>query len=122
MAPPETDTQMQQICIKCGHVNAAGATLCVRCAARLRLVCRKCGEVNERAASRCAACGARLHRSFFKRLKDRLRKRFKPAELAVLAVGVVLLVAVVGWLAREKSNPAPASGGDVDVDNSVNFK
>jgi uncharacterized membrane protein YvbJ len=87
-------------------------TLQATIATKTTLMCAKCGHMNDMASHRCAACHAHLHRSFWRRVKSRLRRRVKSKEALIIAVGIIVLIAIVIAATRKKAElPASPTGG-----------
>jgi uncharacterized membrane protein YvbJ len=72
------------------------------------LMCAKCGHMNDAASRRCAACHAHLRRSFWRRVKSRLRRHLKTREALIIAAGIIVLIVIVVVATRKKAD-APAS-------------
>jgi uncharacterized membrane protein YvbJ len=87
-------------------------TLQATISTKTTLMCAKCGHMNEMASRRCATCHAHLHRSFWRRVKSRLRRHVKSREALIIAVGIIVLIVIVIAATRKKADlPASPLGG-----------
>jgi uncharacterized membrane protein YvbJ len=85
-------------------------TLQAAIATKTMLMCAKCGHMNDMASHRCAACHAHLHRSFWRRVKSRVRRHLKSREALIIAAGIIVLIVIAA--PRKKADlPASPTGG-----------
>jgi hypothetical protein len=92
-----TDDSRSVACAKCGHLNPHGKNVCDKCGAHLHVVCHHCGYHNVRARARCIECNHQLHRSWFKRVSQRLSG--KRGKISLFQIILLILGIAIGLLA-----------------------
>lgn len=96
-------------CPKCEHVNEAGKHTCRRCGSHLYVTCNACGTRNPRVRSQCLDCGQRLHRSFWRKIENRLSRRtrgkVKMLYLVLLVAGILVAYKVIVMLSEFQPPP-----------------
>ncbi len=95
--------QRMVACHRCEHLNPVDSHRCSLCGDHLYVTCRFCGHKNERARSRCTECSHRLHRSLWRKLRQKLlpkNSKVKPWEVVLLVVAVYVTNKIVVKLAE----------------------